>query len=283
MQKPFTHILPLLLSLLILGSSAAIYAQTAFIRGTVKSASGQEPLPFVNIGIKKKGIGTASDVEGNFKLRLEDTFRQDTLTFSAIGFQDLSVPIRDMAANNTHQFLLTEKAQVLQEVLVLGKAPKIRKLGVRYKMPFLFGSAETKSTDDVSELAQLINIHGKSAELLSTTVYLKSTKADSATFRVNFYRQQDGKLAQRLVEKSIIQRLPLDKGWVTVDLQPYGILVDDDFYIGFEYLPDSRQTEKFLFFYGAVLGGHIFARNVSLGEWRSTAGGQLSAYVTVRQ
>lgn len=85
------------------------------------------------------------------------------------------------------------------------------------------------------------------------------------------------------MEKSIIQRLPLHKGWVKVDLQPYAIFVEGDFYIGFEYLPDSRQTEKFLFFYGAVLGGQLFARNVSLGEWRSTAGDQLPAYVTVRQ
>lgn len=46
----------------------------------------------MNIGIKKKGVGTAADADGNFKLRLEDAFRQDTLTFSDIGYQGLSDP-----------------------------------------------------------------------------------------------------------------------------------------------------------------------------------------------
>ncbi|MCJ8163910.1 carboxypeptidase-like regulatory domain-containing protein [Pontibacter sp. E15-1] len=258
-------------------------AQATLLYGTVRSGSTQEAIPFVNIGIKKKGLGTAADADGKFKLLPGDEPLQDTLTFSAIGYQELSVPVRAIIAGDMHQFLLTEKPNMLQEVVVLGKAPKIRQLGVRYKMPFLFGSAESRNADDISELAQLIHVHGKSSELLSTTVFLKSSKADSATFRINFYRNADGKPAQRLVEKSIVRRLSLREGWVTVDLQPYGIFVEDDFFIGFEYLPDSQQTEKFLFFYGAVLGGNVYARNVSLGEWRTTAGGKLSAYVTVRQ
>ncbi|MBF9252973.1 carboxypeptidase-like regulatory domain-containing protein [Pontibacter sp. 172403-2] len=258
------------------------HAQTPTIQGVVRSES-KEAIPFVNIGIKKKGVGAAADANGNFTLKLGNEFLDDTLTFSAIGYQELSMPVKAIVMDKTREFILEEKSTALREVLVLSKKPEIRKLGVKYKLPFIMGTAQTRNNNDISELAQLINIDGKSAELLSASVYLKSTKADSATFRINFYKNAGGQPGQRLVEKSIIKRLPLSNGWVAVDLQPYGIFVADDFFIGFEYLPDSRNTEKFLFFYGAVLGGSIYARNVSLGEWRTTAGGRLSAYVTVRQ
>ncbi|WP_242921717.1 carboxypeptidase-like regulatory domain-containing protein [Pontibacter liquoris] len=281
MLKALIALPALILSLL--GPISFVYAQATIVQGTVTSETAKEAIPFVNIGIKKKGVGTAADADGKFMLKLGEEFLQDTITFSAIGYQELSVPVSAVVASTSNSFILKEKATALQEVVVLSKAPKIRKLGVTYKMPFVFGNAETKSSDDISELALLIDVKDKSAELLSTTLYLKSTKADSASFRINFYKNAGGQPGSRIVEKSIVQRLPLTKGWVTIDLQPYGIFVDDDFFIGFEYLPDKQQTEKFLFFYGAVLGGSIYARNVSLGAWRQTAGGRLSAYVTVRQ
>jgi len=273
----------LTLVLFLLFTVSLTHAQTRIIQGTVRSESAQKTIPFVNIGIKKKGVGTAADANGNFTLKLGNEFHDDTLTFSAIGYQELSLPVKAVATGKMSEFILKEKPTALREVLVLSKKPEIRRLGVKYKMPFIMGTAQTRNNDDISELAQLIEVRNRSSELLSATVYLKSTKADSATFRINFYKNADGQPGQRLVEKSIIKRLPLTKGWVAVDLEKYKIYVDDDFFIGFEYLPDSRNTEKFLFFYGAVLGGSIYARNVSLGEWRTTAGGRLSAYVTVRQ
>lgn len=59
----------------------------------------------MNIGIKMKGVGTAADADENFELRLEDDFRQDTPTFSAIGHQELSVLVRDVVSCDRHQFL----------------------------------------------------------------------------------------------------------------------------------------------------------------------------------
>lgn len=274
----------LMLILLLLCTITLSHAQTAIIQGTVRSEAAKEAVAFVNIGIKKKGVGTAADAGGRFSLKLGNEFLRDTLTFSAVGYHEFSLPVKSIVAGKMDEFILQEKATALREVHVISKKPKIRKFGVKSKTPFLLGTAQTTNNDDISELAQLININGKSSELLSTTVYLKSTKADSATFRINFYKIADGQPGQRLVEQSIIKRLPLTRGWIAVNLEPYGIFVDEeDFFIGFEYLPDSRSAEKFLFFYGAALGGSFFTRNVSLDVWKKASGGRLSAYVTVRQ
>lgn len=181
--------------------------------------------------------------------------------------------------------MLTEKTTSLQEIVISGKAPKVKKFGTTSRNPLIWGNAQTRNSDDISELAKLIKISAKSAELLSATIYLRGWKLDSATFRINFYENADGQPAQRLVEKSIIKRLPLDQGqgWTTIDLEPYGIYLAKDFFIIFEYLPDSSYKEKYLFSYGGALGGRALTRQVSLGDWEKVAGATIAAYVTVRQ
>ncbi|NDK56187.1 hypothetical protein [Pontibacter fetidus] len=101
--------------------------------------------------------------------------------------------------------------------------------------------------------------------------------------RINFYENVNGLPGKRIVEKSIIKRLPMTEGWVTVNLENYSITVDEDFFVGFEYLPEPSHPGKFLFAFGAAFGGSYFARKVSLGEWNKGVGGRISTYVTVRQ
>lgn len=87
----------------------------------------------------------------------------------------------------------------------------------------------------------------------------------------------------RLVEKNIIKRLPLTQGWVTIPLEPYKVVVDEDFFLGIKYLPEYSDHEKYIFSYGAALGGSMYSRKVSLGDWERFVGGSIAAYVTVRQ
>ncbi len=279
-QNPFTR---LTLTGLFLFIASLSFAQTLTLKGMVKSAAQQEAIPYVNIGIKKKNIGTASKLYGTFSLTLKEENRQDTLTFSAVGYQEVSLPIAVILANQTSEFFLSEKTTALQEVVIRSKTPKTRKFGTTSRNPFLYGSAETVHSDDISELAKHIGLNNKPSEILSATVYLRSVKRDSATFRINLYKPEAGMPGERLIEKSIIKRLPLNQGWVTIPLEPYGIVVEDDFFLGIEYLPEHSQYEKYIFTYGAALGGSGYTRKASLGDWEKFVGARLAAYVTVRQ
>ncbi|MBB6611109.1 carboxypeptidase-like regulatory domain-containing protein [Pontibacter sp. Tf4] len=262
-------------------SAITAFGQTIVLKGNV--LHGKEPIPYVNIGIKKKGIGTAATINGTFTLSLPQTSLTDTLTFSAVGFNELSVPIKTIVNDRLAEFKLTEKTTSLREVVVKSKSAKIKKFGTTLRHPFIYGVSHNSDTNDISEFAKLIEINNKPSDVLSTSLYLTSSKIDSANMRINFYRNVDGMPGERIAEKSIIKRLPLKEGWVTVNLQDYNITVDEDFFIGFEYLPDPSHKEKYLFAFGAVFGGSYFTRKVSLGEWNKGVGGKLSAYVTVRQ
>ncbi|MDO6391014.1 carboxypeptidase-like regulatory domain-containing protein [Pontibacter sp. BT731] len=280
---PKSKLTRLLITFFFLLTSSISFGQGFQLSGTVQSARQQEAIPYVNIGIKKKNIGTATRPDGSFRITLKEENRQDTLTFSAIGYNELSLPVSSILSGNITLFELTGKTTILREVVISSKAPKIKKIGTNSRNPFLHGSAETVHSDDISELGKFIKLNNKTSELLSATVYLRSNKLDSATFRINLYKNAAGMPGERLVEKSIIRRLPLTQGWVTIPLEQYGLVVDEDFFLGIEYLPDYSKHEKYIFTYGAALGGSFYSRKASLGDWKKGVGGRLAAYVTVRQ
>ena len=271
-----------MLTLLLLFTISLAHSQN-LIKGTVKNASKNEGIPFVNIGIKKKNIGIAADVNGDFVLRLKDENANDSLTFSAVGYQERSFLIKTIITTKKREFILNEKTTSLREVVISSKALKVKKLGTTSRNPFLYGTVQTRSSNDISEFAKLIKTNNKNSEVLSATLYLQSSKIDSATFRINFFENADGKPGPRIIEKSIIKRLPLNKGWTTIDLEPYGIHINKDFFISFEYLPDSSHQEKYLFSYGGAFGSGTLTRQVSLGDWEKSSGATMAAYVTVRQ
>ncbi|MCP2045550.1 carboxypeptidase-like regulatory domain-containing protein [Pontibacter sp. HSC-36F09] len=280
---PENKLTRLLITFILLLTTSITFGQGFQISGTVQSAAQQEAIPYVNIGVKKKNIGTATRPDGSFKINLKEENRQDTLTFSAIGYNELSLPVSSILSDHSTHFELTEKTTALREVVISSKASKIKKIGTTSRNPFLYGSAETVHSEDISELGKFINLNNKTSEILSATVYLRSIKLDSATFRINLYKNTAGMPGERLVEKSIIRRLPLTQGWVTVPLEQYGLVVDEDFFLGIEYLPDYSKHEKYIFTYGAALGGSFYSRKASLGDWEKGVGGRLAAYVTVRQ
>lgn len=283
-QPMQTNNLLLLISIFVfLFTSSATFGQNLSIKGTVKSAEQQKAIPYVNIGIKKKNLGTAAKPDGTFTFNLKEENRFDTLTFSAIGYEELSLPISTILAGSMTTFELTEKTTALREVVVNSKAPRIKKFGTTSRNPFLYGSAETVHSEDVSELGKYINLNNKASEILSATVYLRSIKRDSASFRINLYKNVAGMPGERLIEKSIIKRLPLTQGWVTIPLEQYGLVVEEDFFMGIEYLPEYSNHETYIFIYGAALGGSVYSRKASLGDWEKGVGGRLAAYVTVRQ
>jgi len=96
---------------LFLGS--VIIAQTA-VSGTVKDNDGQ-PIPGANIKVVGKAIGTTTDFDGNFALKVAQTL-PFKIEISLIGFSTIEVEI----TKSTQQVdvSLDENATALDEVVV---------------------------------------------------------------------------------------------------------------------------------------------------------------------
>lgn len=69
--------------------SSPLWGQS--ITGTVTDESSEETLPGVNVMVKGTSLGTSTDADGNYQLKVESL--QDTLIFSFIGYEKQEVPI----------------------------------------------------------------------------------------------------------------------------------------------------------------------------------------------
>ena len=94
------------------------------IEGTVKDKKKNKPLPFATISLKNHSVGTITNDEGDFIFKIDPTFQTDTLIVSYIGYENQSIPIKDITNQNIN-FTLKEKRYSIQEVIVRTKDPNL--------------------------------------------------------------------------------------------------------------------------------------------------------------
>lgn len=105
------------------------------ISGKVTDGDTDEPLPGVNVLAKGTTQGTVTDIEGNYRLTVNDDVRE--LVFSSIGFKTQEVAINN---RNVVNVVMLPDVQSLSEVVVVG-------YGTQEKRD-LTGSIATVDTED---------------------------------------------------------------------------------------------------------------------------------------
>jgi TonB-linked SusC/RagA family outer membrane protein len=104
----------LLCAFFVLLSSWAFSQQIA-IKGTVKSATDNKPLPGATIVVKGTSVGTVTDADGKFTVNAKP---DQTLLISFIGMEPQEVVVT--AATKTVDVVLSEMATKIEEVVVVG-------------------------------------------------------------------------------------------------------------------------------------------------------------------
>ncbi|WP_420152347.1 SusC/RagA family TonB-linked outer membrane protein [Siphonobacter sp.] len=143
----------LLLFIFLFTTSLAVWAQTGSLTGTVKDDKGAA-VPGASVVVKGTTTGTTTDVDGKFRLSLNQA--NPTIVVSAIGYLRQEVAV----ANQTELTItLQEDAKALTEVVVTGFGLKqeTRKLS--------YATQEVKGTDlERANSANLVNaLQGKVA------------------------------------------------------------------------------------------------------------------------
>ena len=85
------------------------------ITGSVKDYR-DKPLPYVNIALKDKPIGTITNNAGEFTLLLSDSCRNDTLSFSCLGYQTRFIPVASVSLKP--EIKLNETSVSLPEIMI---------------------------------------------------------------------------------------------------------------------------------------------------------------------
>ncbi|WP_158278669.1 carboxypeptidase-like regulatory domain-containing protein [Rhodohalobacter mucosus] len=207
----------------------AIFAQSS-LEGTTLNAESGEPLPYVNIGIPARGTGTVSDGSGRFSL----TYAADTdsVIFSAIGFETAILTAIELL--KTPEIRLTPAVYEMEDVVVTGTLSensdiyghRLRRQGDNIG----FGSTQLGT-----QIGARIEIR-RPVQIQSAHFMVNRAGADSMLFRVNVYSLNEGLNGQNLLPENVIVEAPSEPGVMSVDLEPYDIIVNDDVLLSLEWI-----------------------------------------------
>ncbi|MCX6252282.1 MAG: TonB-dependent receptor [Bacteroidetes bacterium] len=102
---------------------SATFAQTGIVHGTVSDKQSGEKLPGANLYVEGTNIGTSTDIDGKFTLKIPAG--KITLIISYTGYQKQQV-ILTIEKDQTilHDFILAEDKMMLDEVVVIGYGTK---------------------------------------------------------------------------------------------------------------------------------------------------------------
>jgi len=92
------------------------------IRGRVLDRADRQPLPYSSIYLDRKSIGTVSNEDGGFVLKLSSVNIRDTLTISCIGYKHITAPVATLV-NTTRDYLLKTDVISIQEVIIRRLSP----------------------------------------------------------------------------------------------------------------------------------------------------------------
>ena len=243
------------------------------LSGRVIEANTKNPIPYVNIGMVDKGIGTVSDEEGLFslELRLSDLEGENKILFSALGYQTFYIPVSSLKSFSSEyvQIALTPSTVALDEVIVSNKDGRFISDDIGYRD---YGQqAYGYWKDNIAlggELATKIMAKRGLRRLERLNFEVWDNPSDSLLLRVNVYDDDGlaGKPKTNLNKsgKNILCTVRKNDKLIRVDLTPYGIYVTDDFIISLELLKVFGEAEL-----GLVLAASGFDQNGSFRKYVS--------------
>ncbi len=131
MKTPLFHIVKLILLCLLLHGNQ-LYAQHEeqleedyiTISGIVRDNNSHKRMEYVNVSVTGSDIGTVTNREGGFTIKIKKSLQAKSIEFSHIGYRNSLIPIEGMDLSNIRVWLIPN-ANLLNEVIVRGYDPRI--------------------------------------------------------------------------------------------------------------------------------------------------------------
>lgn len=228
-------------------------------------------IPYVNISIKGKTIGTVSNSSGDFFIENSSINDKDSLIFSHLNFERKTkgIPL------NTDVIQLDSKVHSLKEVVVSSKKRKYKEKIVGTQTASENIVTCFKSNNLGTEIGKIINIKkNKTYDLKSVQFNIPVFEYKSATFRINFYTITNNTI-NLIKENGIDNVIKITKsGMVKFDLSDQYLSFENDFLVAIEWIDfenNGNIENEFnaIKFSSTVFSGPYVSRaNVNL-EWEN--------------
>ncbi|MCK0159449.1 carboxypeptidase-like regulatory domain-containing protein [Allomuricauda sp. F6463D] len=260
--------------------SSKSYSQETY-NGSIVDKNSKEVLPYVNIGVVGKNIGTVSNNNGDFQIELNEKYDNDTLKISIIGYKSLIFKVSNfkniILKNPTLQ--LEEEITELQEVVVSSRKLKEKILGNKTTSKKISGGFSSNHLGN--EIGIKIKIKKSPTYIKDFNVFIIKNEYDSIKFRLNFYDLKDGLPNKSLLKDNIIIVSQIKEGKLTVDLSDYDIVVYEDFFVSLEWIENLGDKDGLKFSSG-FLGSPIIIRSTSQDDWQKIGAISVGFNVTAK-
>lgn len=110
---------------LISGLNVTLGQEEIEIKGTVYDEF-DDPIPYAAVGIPSKYIGTSTNDEGQFSLKLKQDNLSDTLEISSIGYKTYKIKIQDFISQKISDIKLEEEVTSLDAVVIVNPADLVK-------------------------------------------------------------------------------------------------------------------------------------------------------------
>lgn len=239
------------------------------IKARVLDKKTKSPIVYANIGFLKKGIGTISDENGDFKLEYNQAklSARETFQISTLGYQTFTVSTDQLfkLLSKSNIIYLNPESFTLDEVfLTSSKRKKVRLGNSRVNKNTLGYWKDKKALG--GEIATKINIRKKNTKLLDLKFNIVENESDSLKIRVNVYDYANRSPSKKIVTKNIFYTIKQKNGEVTINLKPYNIKVDNDCIISIELIKVYGENIGFSVS-GEPYSGISFKRYTSQDTW----------------
>jgi hypothetical protein len=239
------------------------YANAQLITGTIKDAKTNENLPYVNIGIVAKGVGTVSNVDGTFKIALTN-YDADSLRVSMLGYIPQSFLVADLKKRRgTLNISLAPNTIQLKEVRISNRKYKTSVLGNTSTSQSFNAGFTSNSLGH--EIGAIIKIKRSPTWLKQFNASLAGNIVDSVKLRFNIYSVKNGLPDKSLLVQNIFTTVKKGQKLITIDLEQYNIMVEDKFFVSLEWIENTHGQG--LMFSASFLSSAIIARETSQANW----------------
>jgi len=249
--------------------------------GIVISQKDNKPIPYVNVGIINKNIGTVTNDKGYFKLIIPEKFFNDSIGFSCIGFKGKVLPINKLENSET-EVILNPIVYTLPEAIVKYKKFKTKTKGCVLD----YGIPASYAVDQLgNEIGVMIRLKGKPSVIKDLNIFIadNSCESDTLFFRVNIYRIKDDMPSENILTENILVKTVVKRGLLTVNLEKYNLYLDHDFIITIEWLRYFGEHCFYLRYRPVMTNDIFYGRVTSQGEWGKAAHMGFEFYVTIEQ
>ena len=207
------------------------------IRGLVTDTQ-NKPIPYVNIGIFNKGIGTISNEDGSFSLQIPPQHQGDSIMFSAIGYETLVLPSGEMRL-----VVLKEKTTLLNEVTVTAKNAKPKT--VEYGNRYWEGPNGAQFLDTLyagAAMAILINPDFAPAYVVKSRIRIQLNTLGEFKIRLRLLSMNKltGLPDEDLLNESVVITSQTNNRWIETDLSKYHLRIDQPFFLVYEWIIDDK-------------------------------------------